>query len=311
MAKNTRRQKRLAATDQPMPSHNIQTQTTDDLGPTMDDNSTAKATEEVDIDSSDTEVDSPRSSKHFSKPKIQTFKGFKDKITIDNWFKRFEMLSKFHKWSQQTQILMLGNYFEDDALNWYIENSSEDSYQGIKSKMIARFGLETVEPIIEFVNLRYDFKTGMKEYFEQKRRLGIAAKLTESQIVSLMIHGLANGKLIESFTAIKPKSFAEFYSIAKSAENNIKRNFNAKPNKFNELSKPKNDQTSFNTKRKPPNACRICENLGFKNRFHWASDCRNKGKSQNIGSNETKRVNVTTNEEPLPENDITRIDLND
>jgi hypothetical protein len=39
--------------------------------------------------------------------------------------------------------------------------------------LIARLGLETVEPIVEFVNLKYYTKTGIKEYFESKRRFGI------------------------------------------------------------------------------------------------------------------------------------------
>jgi hypothetical protein len=65
---------------------------------------------------------------------------------------------------------MLGNYLEDDALNWYIENKDNSNYNELKEKLINRFSVKTVEPIVEFFNLKYDSKSGIKEYFEKKRR---------------------------------------------------------------------------------------------------------------------------------------------
>jgi hypothetical protein len=115
--------------------------------------------------------------------------------------------------------------------------------------------------------------------------------------------------MIDSFVAVKPKTFSEFYSIAKTAENNFKRNFNSNQ-KFNEKTKPK-DQTLFKPKKKPPNACKICENLGFKNRFHWAQDCRNKTKNTN--QTQTKQINAIDNNSKSNEeqnNDILNINLN-
>ena len=226
-------------------------------------------------DSSESEMETTTNTSH-SKPKLQVFKGVSDKVKIDNWLKRYEMLANYYKWSDKTKIVMLGNYLEDDALNWYIENCN-DNYVELKTKLINRFGLETVEPIIEFVNIRYDIKSGIKEYFETKRRYGVAAQLTESQMIPLMINNLPL-KMIEYFTAVKPKTFTEFYSIAKTAENNFKRNSFKNQSISNTNSKPNFPNSAQKPKRKPPNPCRICENLGFKNRFHWSNDCRNKAK---------------------------------
>ena len=259
----------------------------------------------VDIDSSDTEIDEQtHKSAPNSKPKLQIFKGQNDKVTVENWFKRFEMLSKFYKWSDSQELVMLGNYLEDDALNWYIENYQDKIYSELKDKMNSRFGLETVEPIVEFVNLRYDFKTGIKEYFETKRRLGVAAKLTESQMIPLLILNLPN-KMAECFTAVKPSTFAEFYAIAKTAENNFKKSNFVKQNSN---VKPNNVQGNVKSKRKPPDPCRICEKLGFKNRYHWSQDCRNKGKTQPQNQNQQK--SITNCELTQSENDLTKIDLN-
>jgi hypothetical protein len=243
-----------------------------------------------------------------SKPKIQIFKGLGDKVSIENWLKRYEMISLFYKWSEYEKIVMLGNHLEDDALNWYIENYDNCSYSELKTKLINRFGLETVEPIVEFVNLKYDIKTGIKEYFENKRRYGILAKLSEPQMIPLMIQGL-HPKMIDSFVAVKPQTFSEFYTIAKTAENNFKRNFNANQ-KFNDKTKQK-DQTLTKPKKKPPNPCKICENLGFKNRFHWSQDCRNKNKNAN--QTQTKQINIIDNKSEQNDelnNDILNINLN-
>ena len=263
-------------------------------------------THHLDSDSSDTEQ--PSTSSHSCKPKIQIFKGLNDKISIENWLKRYEMLAIHFKWSESDKIVFMGNYLEDDALNWYIENSS-DNYSDLKHKLINRFGVEIIEPIVEFVNIRYDVKSGIKDYFEKKRRYGNLAKLTVEQMIPIMVNSL-HPKMVESFVAVKPKTLTEFYSIAKSAENNLKRFFNRPaPNDKPKIPyEPKNGSN----KRKPPNACRICENLGFKNRFHWSNDCRNKGKTNAQNTNSDKKVNLVEDKPDLhsEENDIRNIDLN-
>ncbi len=238
-------------------------------------------------------------------PKIQIFKGLGDKVSIENWLKRYEMIYLFYKWSENEKIVMLGNHLEDHALNWYIENYDNCSYSELKTKLINRFGLETVEPIFEFVNLKYDIKTGIKDYFKNKRRFGILAKLSEPQMIPLMIQGL-NPKMIDSFVAVKPQTFSEFSTIAKTAENNFKRNFNANE-RFNDRTQQK-DQTLNKPKKKPPNPCKICESLGFKNRFHWSQDCRNKNKNAN--QTQTKQINDNKSEQNDEQNnDILNINL--
>jgi hypothetical protein len=57
-----------------------------------------------------------------SKPRIQIYKGLGDKVSIENWLKRYKMLATFYKWNESQKIVMIGNYLEDDALNWFIGN---------------------------------------------------------------------------------------------------------------------------------------------------------------------------------------------
>jgi hypothetical protein len=273
------------------------------------------------------ESDSEDETEYDIKPKLQIFKGQDDKVSIENWLKRFEMLSKYYKWSERKKVLMLGNYLEDDALNWYIENTDDFNYSELREKLINRFGVQIVEPIVEFFNLKYDTKIGIKEYFEQKRRFGVLAQLTEQQMIPIMIQGL-HPKMISNFIAVKPKSFAEFYQIAKTAEDNFKRSFETvNKNKFSSNSQNNRNYNSHSTNNfnsnsnfrpnnpktnnyfrpnssskanyrpnyggKSPNPCKYCENLGFKNRYHFENNCYYKNRAQNTQS---KQINLTENE---------------
>lgn len=237
-----------------------------------------------------------------SKVNVQVFKGSNDKITIENFFKRFELISNNSKWSNNKKILMLGNFFEDEALNHYLEICDINDWNEIKNNLISRFSLGTCNPMNDFVELRYDFKTGLKDYFERKKQLGVLAKLTEQQIIPIMINGL-HPKFRMHFVTVQPQTYAEFYRIAKAIEDNLNENYKShkqKPHANNNQNKKPNDSTK--NKRKPPSACRICEGLGFKNRFHWASDCKNKNKNSNSYTNtnpnlNSKQINITDKQE--------------
>lgn len=41
-----------------------------------------------------------------SKPKLQIFRGLNDKVSIENWLKRFEMLGKYYNWSESDKIVV-------------------------------------------------------------------------------------------------------------------------------------------------------------------------------------------------------------
>jgi hypothetical protein len=69
-----------------------------------------------------------------SKPKIQIYKGLGDKVSIENWLKRYKMLATFYKWNESQKIVMIGNYLEDDALNWFIENYENCNFNELETK---------------------------------------------------------------------------------------------------------------------------------------------------------------------------------
>lgn len=226
-----------------------------------------------------------RASSLMNEPTIQTFRGIGDKIPIENWLSRFNDISEFYTWNERKKIVMLGNFLVDEALSWYTEEKNDCDWQQLEEKLISRFGVSTTYPIVEFVHLKYDFNSDMKTYFEKKRRLGHLAKLTEEQMIPLLIDGLP-ASMANSFVALRPKNLAHFYEVASNAEANVKKN-SQKP-----FFKGPNERKSFDKdrkeKKKPPHPCKICDELGFKNRYHWMPDCINKDKKK------AKQINSMT-----------------
>ena len=74
----------------------------------IDDNETATNN---DINSIDNNSDRDILLRNNIEPKIQVFKGTKDKISIENWLKRFEMISQYYNWIGEKQILSIGVYY--------------------------------------------------------------------------------------------------------------------------------------------------------------------------------------------------------
>ena len=229
-----------------------------------------------------------------TRPTLQPFDGKSDAFPIENWLNRYQHIATHHAWNEEKRCLMLGNYLKDDALAWYLDSSDIQSWDALRTKIIQRFGVPTVEPIVDFFYLKYDPKLGFKDYFEKKRRLGNLSKLSSEQMIPIMVQGLTQN-MISVFTTVKPKTLDEFYQIGQTAEKNCNR---FKPI----LSDKKFDQKPKHYTNKPPRPCKICEKLGYQGRYHWMSDCRNKGKSP---SNKSANIVKTDSE-----NDITSITLN-
>lgn len=213
---------------------------------------------------------------------MPNFDGDKCEISIENWIDRFEELTKGRNLSDQQKIIMIGNYLKDEALDWYMsvrKHHDSITFEKLRSLFLNRFALKLVAPVLEFSRHKYDSSKGVLEYYKNKRRLGTLAGLSEDHIVSFMIDGLPPF-LAAAFVAIEPQSMDDFLRIATKAEANFKQREARNSNQSNlKRSHHKMHSNTGSSMPKPPSPCRICENLGYKNRFHWANDCRNRNQS--------------------------------
>lgn len=152
------------------------------------------------------------------RPDIQKFNGIKKPVTIENWTRHFESTAKRYHWTKDDLMDLLGEYLEDEALNFYLnEKDSTSSWNEMKIKLIERFKSYTLEPIIEFTRLKFHHCKNVMDYFESKRRLAHLAGISESDAVPLMIEHLGE-PFKQYFTDGRTKTYDQFATIVQSAE---------------------------------------------------------------------------------------------
>lgn len=213
------------------------------------------------------------------RPKLQKFNGHDKSVTIENWLKLYESSAQRYHWSSEEMIDLLGEYLEREALNFYLDSRDNTDWPTLKSKLIIRFGVKSVDPIVEFDRLKYYQTSGIEDYFETKRRLAGLSFLNESQAVALMIEHLSD-ELKRYFIGHRAKTYCEFYAIAKTAENQLpKRDKNVNQmntfglNSAMKNKKQPNQNLTNQSKKLPKGACFRCANQGRPNQMHWANDC--------------------------------------
>ena len=228
---------------------------------------------------------------YFYRPKLQIYDGIERNVTIENWIKLYESSAKRYQWPEEDMLDILGEYLSKDALNFYLCEKDTSSWGELKLKLINRFGVQSVEPLLEFIRLKFCHCKDVTDYFEHKRRLATLAELTEKQAVILMIEDLSE-KLKNCFIGHRVNTYDQFFTIAKTAENQIsvfnvntshgamfngknrfgKKTYHHQPNnKFNNSSEKK--QTTPFVKRPPRNPCWTCQNAGKPEQYHWSEDC--------------------------------------
>ncbi|XP_053206789.1 uncharacterized protein LOC128390995 [Panonychus citri] len=163
-------------------------------------------------------------SNHF-RPRLHIFNGHDKSVTIENWLKLYESTANRYNWSYDEKIDLLAEYLDKDALNTYISARDSGDWITIKNKLITRFGVRSIRPSVEFCRLKFNHVKNVDEYFESKKRLAGLAGFTETQAVELMIDHLSD-ELNRCFLGHQVNTYCEFYTIAKTAEQQLPRNDN-------------------------------------------------------------------------------------
>ena len=185
-----------------------------------------------------------------------------------------------------------------------------------KKDLLAQYRIDTSDPLKKALDIKYDFKTGLKPYFNKIKRYAGLAGLDQKNTLSILKQNLPNN--IKDFiggTTIT--SYSQFYNIVQEAEENIerkKREFEKKrqlkftPFRSNATMSRTGGSLQLHNRPKlkkassiPPRSCKICATMGFYNRYYWMSDCKNKISQ----ADKPKEMNCHE-----MENDINKIHLN-
>lgn len=219
--------------------------------------------------------------------RINIFKGDGDKseMPIEKWLKYFNIVAEIFSWSDTTKSKNIMNYLEGTALSWYLDHNTE-RWDAIQEKMKKRFSIVTIDPLDKALDIKYEFNQGLKWYYEEKVRFCRLADLNEKNIIRILIRGLPK-EMAKYFITVNPSNLERFYEIAANAERNVKE-MPRKEIKRDTYSRGFSKPRAL-SKKKAPNPCRICEQLGYLGRYHWASDCRNKIKKYNKSNQNDKQ----------------------
>lgn len=236
-----------------------------------------------------------------AKPKpplnIQKFKGTPEDVPIDKWLLLFDMKAAEASWTHRDRVSHFSEYIEGEAFKWYLTEifgNGETTWDDIKRDMQARFATTDGDAFRLFIHYRLKGGQTIKDYYDEKKRLGSLADLKECHIIS----GLTDGVPPDVELALAGLSFnssLEWLTAAQRVETSLKRvrgvsfTRNASiasraPRLFSRPQQP----TLTPRPRAPQNECRYCSAAGFPRQFHWHNECPRRG---NLSAIDTEREN--------------------
>lgn len=233
---------------------------------------------------------------------IPKYKGTPEDVPIDKWLQLFDMKASEASWTQRDRVSHFSEYIEGEAFKWYLTEifSNVETWDDIKRDMQNRFATTDGDAFRLFIHYRLKGGQTIKEYYEEKKRLGSLADLKESHIVS----GLTDGVPPDVELALAGLSFqtsSEWLAAAQRVETSLRRvrgvsfarNVSITSRAPRLFSRPQ-QPTLASRPRAPQSECRYCLAAGFPRQFHWHNECPRRG---NVSAIETG----SGNEEGDPE----------
>lgn len=182
--------------------------------------------------------------------------------------------------NKYTEVLRL--FLEKSALDWYnvfLKQNSLSNWEAWNNSFVDTFSAQSWSDIAYAYNFKF-YNGSLLEFALKKRMLLL--EIDESISINTQINMIVISLPNYIQNKLERKSIVNIENLM------------AKLKQFGKLNNSKNDNVikkSLNEKR----PCNICDKLGFKNRFHSESVCRNKDRQVRKIKNEN--VKVTNNSE--------------
>ena len=145
---------------------------------------------------SDSEISFGQHSDYAVKSGTIHFQKFKDDGTISAscWIKLLEKKLTVMKVDAEQFICFIDEYLEGNALNWYINKFGDTeenlTWSDFKKEFLKQFETLIADPFSSFIHRRFNFNETLEDYFKDKTRLALLAKLSTSQVISGLNDGL-------------------------------------------------------------------------------------------------------------------------
>lgn len=193
------------------------------------------------------------------------------------WMKAFELQSKAKYGDSDEHIISTFPYYlKGDARNWFFTIKPEPTtFKELKEMFLETYTKER-SSITEFANIRFYPKGDFRVYVDRKLQAGRNAKLTEQQIIGLIIPTL-DLKLQQQLTIMNPKTVNELKEYGAKIVGVTRKEYHQKHGNYEH--KQFNDRTFYanQTKARPPAPCSLC------GAWHWISDCKHNKKNNSNG----------------------------
>ncbi|KAH6948916.1 hypothetical protein HPB50_027001 [Hyalomma asiaticum] len=155
---------------------------------------------------------------------IPKYKGTPEDVPIDKWLQLFDMKESEASRTHRERVSHFSEYIEGEAFNWYLIEifSNVETWDDIKRAMQNRFAKTDGDAFRLFIDYRLKGGQTIKEYYEEKKRLGSLADLKECHIIS----GLTDGVPPDVELALAGLSFqtsSEWLAAAQRVETSLRR----------------------------------------------------------------------------------------
>jgi len=211
--------------------------------------------------------------------KICSFAGDTDEIPVEKWFRLYDKLAVAAHWTGNDKIEHLHEHLEGEAMKWYLQEVFEvlTSWHDIEASFTQRFGVTVADPFRAFIHYRLQKNQSVKEYFDNKRKLGHQSKLACEHIISGLTDGLPTN-METNFVGLTINNTAEWLTIAQRVESCLKRSDRSKVSNISSPISPSTSRPPLAPQKRtlqPTTPCRFCEARGKPNQLHWHSMCPN------------------------------------
>ena len=237
-------------------------------------------------------------------PKLEFYSG-KNEITVENWISLFEIiLTTLSLTTDQDKVTRLMSYLTGDALSFYARSVAPDlttiTWVDCRRKLITRFGLCEVSPLVAANQKRLTRQDTIKTYFDSKMSLLERTSLTPQLITDSLTEGLPESyrNLLLASEITTPE---EWLRVCRRIETNMSTRTTTRPFTYNRPSTPHNTNKSItpnpkfartlNASDSRPPQCRICQRLN-KTEYHWHSECPNKPSNYGQNNSQSRGRNI-------------------
>lgn len=210
---------------------------------------------------------------------ITKFCGSPDDVPVEKWLRLFDTKADAVGWTDADKVRNFNEYVENDAFKWYLTDvfDTNETWSDVRERMVARFGTPVVDPFRAFIHCRLRKGQTVRQYYDEKKRLGSLAELKDQHIVSGLTDGLP-AEMEMAFVSLTVSTPIEWFTVAQRIESSRARSKtsaspreNTGPQQRSALQAPTRAPRAT-----PKSECRICSSINLTGQMHWHSDCPNK-----------------------------------